>query len=106
MNGDHVHLSLEVETARAIGSRRLCQSVTLEIDTLKIASIGIVFSAHKTAFFNRHLRHRHGICLLANSILTRLYCHKIVMMDTLLLVDEYTTLQLWHIRYRMAGRPS
>jgi putative RNA 2'-phosphotransferase len=43
MNRHHVHLSPDIETARAVGSRRQGQCVILEIDALEMASKGFAF---------------------------------------------------------------
>jgi putative RNA 2'-phosphotransferase len=43
MNRHHVHLSPDIETARAVGSRRLAQTVILQIDALEMASKGYAF---------------------------------------------------------------
>jgi putative RNA 2'-phosphotransferase len=43
MNRHHVHLSPDIETARAVGSRRSGQTVILKIEALVMASKGFTF---------------------------------------------------------------
>jgi putative RNA 2'-phosphotransferase len=43
MNRHHVHLSSDIETARIVGSRRLGQTVVLEIDAMEMTSNGFAF---------------------------------------------------------------